>query len=452
MTDVNRIEEVWPDGTIDTIYDSSPKEMNGDSGRNEWPEPLAREAFHGLVGDFVRTVEPYTEADAAGLLVQMLVGFGNLIGRSAHFRVEAAQHYGNLFCVLVGESSKSRKGTSWSHVRPILHSIDERWTDACIQTGLSSGEGLIWAVRDRIERRDVVKDKGRVVDYETVIADEGVSDKRLLIIESEFSSPLRVANREGNTLTGVARQAWDDGHLRLLTKNSPAKASGAHISIIGHITRDELVRHITTTDLANGYANRFLWVCTRRSKLLPEGGEVPLSQITRLAERFRSVAEFARQSGRVERDEESRALWYELYPELSGGGYGLLGAITNRAEAQVVRLSMLYALLDGSRHIRVEHLKAGLAVWDYCESSAKTIFGDIFGDPAVDELLAELRRHPEGMTRTEIRDFFGRHRSAGEIDRALRTLSTRGFASSTKDTDTGGRPTERWFARSGVAK
>jgi len=311
---------------------------------------------------------------------------------------------------------------------------------------------LIWAVRDRIERRDVVKDKGRVVDYETVIADEGVSDKRLLIIESEFSSPLRVANREGNTLTGVARQAWDDGHLRLLTKNSPAKASGAHISIIGHITRDELVRHITTTDLANGYANRFLWVCTRRSKLLPEGGEVPLSQITRLAERFRSVAEFARQSGRVERDEESRALWYELYPELSGGGYGLLGAITNRAEAQVVRLSMLYALLDGSRHIRVEHLKAGLAVWDYCESSAKTIFGDIFGDPAVDELLAELRRHPEGMTRTEIRDFFGRHRSAGEIDRALRTLSTRGFASSTKDTDTGGRPTERWFARSGVAK
>lgn len=414
--------------------------------RSEWPDPLAPEAFHGLAGDFVRIVEPHTEADAAGLLAQILVGFGSLIGRSAHFSVEAARHHGNLFCVLVGESSKARKGTSWSHVRRVLESIEHGWADSRIQTGLSTGEGLIWSVRDQIERRDVVKEKGRVVSYETVVADEGVSDKRLLVIESEFASPLRMAERDGNTLSCVVRQAWDDGNLRLLTKNSPAKATGAHISIIGHITKDELVRHITTTDLGNGFANRFLWICTRRSKHLPEGGEMPESLIVSLAEKFRAAADFAKTTGRVVRDEGARALWHKLYPELSAGGYGLLGAITNRAEAQVVRLSMLYALLDGSKYIRVEHLKAGLAVWVYCEASARAIFGDTFGDPVIDELLAELRRHPEGMTRTDIRDFFGRNRSGAEVDRALRTLSTRGFASSAKNLDTGGRPSERWFA------
>ncbi len=32
-----------------------------------WPEPLADEAFYGLAGDIVRTIEPHTEADPAAL-------------------------------------------------------------------------------------------------------------------------------------------------------------------------------------------------------------------------------------------------------------------------------------------------------------------------------------------------------------------------------------------------
>jgi Protein of unknown function (DUF3987) len=437
--------EVSPDRGLVFANEPSP------APENHWPEPLAPEAFYGLAGEYVRTVEPHTESDAASLLVQLLVGFGNLIGRSAYFSVEATQHYGNLFCVLVGESSKSRKGTSWSHIRRALEAIDHQWADSCIQTGLSSGEGLISSVRDQHERHDAIKEKGRVTGYETVIDDDGVSDKRLLVVESEFASPLRMANREGNTLSCVVRDGWDGKNLRLLTKNNPVRATGAHISIIGHITKDELVRHITTTDLANGYANRFLWVCSKRSKYLPEGGEIPDSQLIPIAEGLKIAAEFAKTMGRIERNEEARALWYVLYPELSSGSFGLLGAVTNRAEAQVVRLSMLYALLDKSRHIRVEHLKAGLAIWTYCEASARSVFGGAFGDPVVDDLLRELKRNPSGMTRTEIRDFFGRHRSSGEIDRALKTLSDHFLVSSVKESDTGGRPTERWIA-GGAAK
>ncbi len=173
---------------------------------------------------------------------------------------------------------------------------------------------------------------------------------------------------------------------------------------------------------------------------------MPASRIAPIVERLRIAAEFAKKTERVERDEPSRALWYAVYPELSAGGYGLMGAVTSRAEAQVVRLSLLYALLDSSKQVRVDHLKAALAVWTYCEASAKAVFGDAFGDPVVDELLIELRRIPTGMTRTEIRDFFGRNRSSAEIDRALGALRARGLASSVKESDTGGRPPERWFA------
>ena len=80
--------------------------------------------------------------------------------------------------------------------------------------------------------------------------------------------------REGNTLSAVIRQAWDEGDLRTAVKNSPNSATEAHISIIAHVTRDEVRGELCATDQANGFANRFVWLAVRRSKCLPEGGNL----------------------------------------------------------------------------------------------------------------------------------------------------------------------------------
>jgi len=141
------------------------------------------------------------------------------------------------------------------------------------------------------------------------------------------------------------------------------RPGGAHVCIVGHITRSELRRLMSETDLANGLANRFLWFCVRRSKILPEGGNLCEDDLAALVQRVRSAVEFARQNGELKRDEQARALWRDVYPSLSEGKPGLLGAATSRAEAIVMRVAMLYALLDQTRLIAVEHLRAGLAVW-----------------------------------------------------------------------------------------
>ena len=107
-------------------------------------------------------------------------------------------------------------------------------------------------------------------EYEEVPDDPGVEDKRLLVVETEFSSVLKMLLRQGNILGEILRQAWDSGNLRLLTKNNAAKATGAHISLIGHITGDELLRCLSETDQANGFGNRILWPSVRRSKYLPD--------------------------------------------------------------------------------------------------------------------------------------------------------------------------------------
>jgi hypothetical protein len=81
-----------------------------------------------------------------------LVAFGNVVGHSPYYQVEADQHHTNLFAVLVGDTSKARKGTSWGHVRNLIGEVDPIWKLNRIKSGLSSGEGLIWEVRDRDEQ------------------------------------------------------------------------------------------------------------------------------------------------------------------------------------------------------------------------------------------------------------------------------------------------------------
>lgn len=396
-----------------------------------WPEPLSEEALYGLPGSIVRTIEPHTEADPAALLLQFLVAFGNVIGSGPHWRAEADRHALNLFVTLVGDTSKGRKGVSWGHVRALVSDSagDSVWKDFCKQTGLSSGEGLIHAVRDPMG------------------PDTGAIDKRLLVVESEFASTLRVMGRDGNTLSPVLRLAWDSGNLQILTRQSPATATGAHVSVIAHITKDELRRELTRTNAGNGFGNRFLWGAVRRSKALPDGGRVPGADHDPLEEKLRGAVEYARSLGEHElrRDAEARELWHSVYAELSEGKPGLFGAVTSRAEAQVMRLACLYALLDRSPEIRREHLMAALAVWKYCAASARFIFGDALGDPLADALLHLLRSTADGMTRTELSHALGRNRSAAEIGRALTVLAEHGWAKP-KSEMTSGRPAERWFA------
>jgi hypothetical protein len=410
-----------------------------------WPVLDVR-ALRGVIGELVRAIEPHSEADIVALLIQGLLAFGSTVHRSAYFSAEADRHYMNLNAILVGETAKGRKGTSWGYIRRSFAAVDPDWASTRVLNGLSSGEGLIWAVRDEISKEEPIREKGRPTgEYQTVVVDPGVTDKRLLVLESEFASTLRVMGRDGNTLSAVIRQAWDSGDLRTMTKNCPAVATGAHISLIGHITKDELCRLIEATEASNGFCNRFLWLCVKRSKALPEGGHFDETALAPLIQGLHQAVQFGRGAGELKRDEGARANWQAVYPELSEGKPGLLGAVISRAEAQVMRLACLYALQDMSYVVTTDHLTAALAVWEYCEASARYIFGQRLGDPIADELLTALRKHPTGMTRTEIRDWFGRNRKAHEIDRGLTLLAKQGLARK-EEWQSGGRPIERWFA------
>ncbi|MBI1866120.1 MAG: DUF3987 domain-containing protein [Nitrospirae bacterium] len=413
--------------------------LDGDSPATEmpWPDPPAAEVYHGLAGDIVRAIEPHTEADSVALLAQFLAAFGSVIGPSSRFIADGAEHGMKVFAVLVGVTSKGRKGTSWAHVRRIFQSVDEGWTGRRVSSGLSSGEGLIWQARDPIYKE---------IKGEKVCVDPGEDDKRFMVLEPEFARALRAMERDGSTLSAVIRDAWDTGDLRALTKNSPANATGAHISIVGHVTRDELRRYLDRTEIGNGFGNRFVWLCVKRSKVLPEGGRIDEVDFAPVLRRLSQAIDHARRGAEMERDEAARRVWFRVYEGLSEGKPGLLGAMIGRAEAQVMRLACLYALLDMSYVVRAEHMNAALGLWDYAEASARFIFGDSLGDPDADAIMAALRGNPAGLTRSDIsRGLFGRNKPAQSIGRALGLLLELGKVSRVSE-ETEGRAAERWFA------
>jgi hypothetical protein len=234
-----------------------------------------------------------------------------------------------------------------------------------------------------------------------------------------------------------------------MTKASPLKATGAHVSIIGHITEHELRARLTHTEAANGFANRFLFLCVKRSKVLPfRGDDIEDCVINAIRVRVAQAVDFAKTVGRLKLTLAAREIWVKVYTPLTDDQPGLLGSVVARGAPQVIRLALIYALLDLRDEIDAIHLLAALAVWEYCEASAVRIFGDALGDPVADEILRALEQAgKDGLTRTAIRDLFGRNQSVDRIGTALALLLSNGRAKmGQRKTGAAGRPVETWYA------
>ena len=294
-----------------------------------WPSPMDAAAFHGLPGEIVDSITPHSEVDPAGLLLHVLAFYGNAVGSSPYFLVAADRHPLNLFVVTVGQTSKARKGVAFNLTKHLFQIAAPEWARNCIETGLSSGEGLIRSILTRIA------------------ASQNTIDPSLLVFEPELGSALRRMQLQGNTLSQVLRQAWDSTALGVLTRKDPLKAESSHLSFVGHITGFELKELLARRDIFGGLANRVLWTCVRRHGVHPELGGLPDALVKNMAKKIRSALDASRAVGRLTFSSNANNQWDRLYPVLSSEEQGILGAATSRGEAQVLRLAGVFSLLGG---------------------------------------------------------------------------------------------------------
>lgn len=406
-----------------------------------WPT-LDKAALHGLAGDFVRMYDPHTEADPPAVLHVFLATSGCRMGRGYYVTGGNTRHAPKVWPVTTGDTATGAKGTAVAVVRSFWSRFDSHFISMNTAGGLSTGEGLIRTVRDAIGD-----------DPSAPGFDEGVNDKRLWVDAPEFASVLDKSRREGNSLSGTLREAYDDQVLQSLTSGSPLKSTGSHIVITPQITPTELVAKLTATDVANGLANRFMVVCSRMSKVLPEGSAPHRDEIQAFSDRLHAVTtslfKACQGDAELKRTDAARQLWISEYhrrfEERRGQPESPVKSLLARWHANTARLSVIYALLDGRLEIGLEHVRAALAAWDYVEASTRYVFGSEAGDRDLGRLM-EYINESAGRSRTDISvDLFQRHKTKGELDQLLDKLLARGgYGVKKVPRDGGGRPTTKY--------
>lgn len=347
-----------------------------------WPAPPASAAYHGIGAELARTLEPVTEADPVALLVSTLTLGGAIAGRN-RILWHASEHAPNLYTVLVGESAIGRKGTAYSTVAAVFSRSWDDWQQLLVP-GLGSGEALVTRLR--------VNDKGR-------------QESRAIVLETEMGRMLKVMARDGSTLSAMLRDGWDGSPLGRFLARGGEVVTGHHVAVLAHVTAHDLRDLLRDTDAANGFGNRFCWYAVRRTKLVALPGDPAEVVPDALIRELHAMLTWAQVRGSVRLSPEAEDDWETRYASLATRArYGLLGALTARAEAQIIRLALVYAVMDRSDLIQPVHLAAASAIWDYAERSALYVFGNQTGNRWADLLRRHLRERGE-LTANQCREF-----------------------------------------------
>lgn len=280
-------------------------------------------------------------------------------------------------------------------------------------------------MRDKRTELDPVSGEMKVVDI-------GAADKRLFVLDEELAGALTVTKKEGNTLSSVLRGFWDSGSARPMTKTNRICSTRAHVCIVAHITKGELETHLQNVELLNGFANRFLWALVHRSKLVSIPKAIPDGILQKLQFSLIESLRYGQQCKNLvfaEATKEFLGSFGRRYiPKnllCSRDKAGMAGAVTDRAEPQTARLALIYALLDKKDTVEPVHLQSALAVWNYCEESAKSLFGGRGIFKLDDKIFSYLES--ETLTLTQISAKLGRNVQSKEIKSALQRLIDSGI-------------------------
>jgi hypothetical protein len=385
--------------------------------------------LYGLVGDVAQTGSSNTEANPFAIAASMLAYLGAAVGRGPYMPIGDDWNHARLFMVHVGRSSLGRKGTAKKlifRINNAVKALDQYLAPQVHQGGLSTREGLALMIHDGYKdgKNDV----------------PAIEDKRLLVVESEFSNILHQSKREGNTLSAALRDAWDGTSIRPAVKTSRVWASDPHIGIIGDVTPTELRELMHTRELTNGFANRFIFFWAEGDKALPFPQSTPTEVVESLANRVAQVLRFAGADRHVDNDvmrmefsEEAASLYARFYKgelrDRSAGEH--ITSLLDRRAPVLLRLAMLFALTDKTKVIGVGHINAAMAWVRYWVDSVKFIFQSANDEAGAAETTDIAQRivtylsHREQATRTDLsKNCFGGHVSKAMIDKALDELIT----------------------------
>lgn len=367
------------------------------------PEP---ECLYGLIGEVAHAGSDGTETNAFAIAANFMAYLSCAVGRGVYLPVGNTRHHARLFCLHIGRSGRGRKGDAVSlvlRIDAVLRTIDESFAPQIHRGGLSTREGLAALIHDgfRHGRNEVT----------------AIEDKRLWVVESEFANVLHQGRRDGNTLSAALRDCWDGVDLKPATKSNQVHASNPHVCLSGAISPSELTGLMSSREMSNGFANRFLMIWAERTRMLPFPKETPQAVVEHLARRTLDVLTFVhanqtdtREHLRMEMSAQAQWRYAQLYRgELHEDyGVGVTASLLERRAPMLLRLAMLMALTDLQTRIDGQHIDSAIAWIRLATASVRYVFVSAVEDAKLtqtlefsDRVLAFLRERGQA-TRSQI--------------------------------------------------
>lgn len=409
-----------------TTVDQSSQSSHGFDCNVPLPTPSPA-MLYGLAGEVGRAAAEGTEVNPYAACMAFLTFFAAQCGRDVYMPIGNTWHHPCLYSLHVGRTAEGRKGDALSLPRRIaraIRQIDENLLGQYHGGGLSSREGLVYFIHDgyREGKKEV----------------PAIEDKRLHVVESEFSNILHQGKRNGNTLSSALRDAWDGNSIQPATKHNRVFASDPHICLTAGITPEELRKLISDNDITNGFLNRFIVFWAERPRIVAFPQATPDEKVRDLAERTAEAIRFALRSYPVEQDTfrlqlspSATARYREIYEgELAHDGSLEMGALLVRRAPYLLRLAMVFALLDKTATVSVAHIEAAYAWVTYWKESVRFVFADRAERRELAEVkdvahkvIEALHKHGGEMDRKSIlTGVLGGHVRASVLDDALKSL------------------------------
>ena len=370
-----------------------------------------------VFGRTVKRLEPYSEANSLALLVQLMAVFVNVVGRNTYWCLSSVPKRLRIFALIIGPSAAGGKGTSYSLISYIMKKVAPDWHDNCRGSGVSSGEGIIHKIKD---------------------TGDPDQEKRLMVVEPEFSQILTAGKREGSTVSQIIRKAFDEDEFEII-KTEPIKSTNSHVGFLGQITPSETVKYTTRNDAESGLMNRFLFVDCIRTKYLPIPERIPEETERLIVEDLKRHIDFSKDLGEIGITPAGKEFWSIAYRDLATRPDNLFGKITARGAPIVRTLATAFALGSMKKEVTDTHLAKALEVWCHSEAKVAELFGNRFNDPIKNKTLDALM--VRAMSRSELlHETHKKNLSSGKLTEALKDLNEAKLIKKIKD-----RP-ETWIA------
>jgi hypothetical protein len=337
------------------------------------PRPVLHEsALHGTLGHMAEAACSNSEAVPASVAIHVLARFAATLGRTAYIEIGDHKRHLRMFSLIVGPTSKGRKGTSSEMPNKLFDVVHRDYLSRAgflpleKLTALSTGEGVIQKVRDPFSWTTGDKEHH----------DPGVIDKRLLCDISEFAGVLAQGRREGATLSTVLRDAFDGVDLTTPSATAFRRASNTHICVVGSVPETEIVKSLNDIEKTNGFANRFPMFYSARTKIVPSPKPTDAALMAQFARHIADAIWFGSRLGLIEMEGDAQSLWETaLYSQIEDKTYPeLIGSLLGRRSLHTMIFAALIALLDHKTKIGVDHLLAADAWMEYWEQTVLFVF------------------------------------------------------------------------------